>query len=110
MVNYVYNAKCLRVVDGDTLELAVDLGFNVSINIRGRLLNVNAPELFSGSNRENGKLAKLYLENLVKDKDLRINTYKDRTTFGRWLVEIKYLSGEDVNMLAENYCKTLRGE
>jgi len=110
MVNYVYKARCTRVVDGDTLELDVDLGFNVALTIRGRLLGVDAPELFSGTDRENGKLAKLFLENLVLNKDLLVNTYKDKTTFGRWLVEVKYVSGENINVLAENYCKTLRGE
>lgn len=110
MVNYSYKAICTRVIDGDTVELDVDLGFNVQIAIRGRLLNVYAPELFSGKDRANGKLAKDYLEKLVLNKEVLINTYKDKTSMGRWIVELKYLDGENLNMLVENYCKTLRGE
>ena len=34
---YEYKAKVHRVIDGDTVDLIVDLGFGVHIKIRGRL-------------------------------------------------------------------------
>lgn len=107
---YVYKARCTKVIDGDTLELSIDLGFGIYHTIRGRLLNVYAPELFSGTDRENGKLAKDYLETLVLDKVLYVNTYKDRTTFGRWVVELRTSDDERINEVIERYCKTLKGE
>ena len=41
---FEYRAKVKRIVDGDTVDFEVDLGFNVNINIRSRLLGVNTPE------------------------------------------------------------------
>lgn len=43
---YEYNAKVLRVVDGDTFLLDVDLGFHAHIVEKIRLLGVNTPEKF----------------------------------------------------------------
>ena len=41
---YTYNIKLLKVVDGDTIDANVDLGFNVTIKKRVRFLGVNASE------------------------------------------------------------------
>ena len=102
---YTYKAICTRVIDGDTLELDVDLGFHTHTTIRGRMLGVYAPELFSGDNRDNGKRAKDYLETLVLNKQLVINTVKDKKSFDRWIVEIRYTDGNNVNEMVEKYCK-----
>jgi micrococcal nuclease len=42
---YEYRATLLRVIDGDTLDLVIDLGCFVSIERRIRLLGINTPEL-----------------------------------------------------------------
>ena len=41
---YEYNAKCLRVVDGDTIIALVDLGFSTWKKVRVRLDGINTPE------------------------------------------------------------------
>lgn len=41
---YEYRASTVRVVDGDTVDLLIDLGFGVSIKERVRLSGINAPE------------------------------------------------------------------
>jgi|TARA_R110001592_G_scaffold86742_1_gene256040 micrococcal nuclease len=41
---YKYNAKLDRVVDGDTIDALVDLGFNTWKKIRIRMMGMNAPE------------------------------------------------------------------
>ena len=41
---YNYNAKCVRVVDGDTIDAEIDLGFDVKVKKRIRLAGINAPE------------------------------------------------------------------
>tara|TARA_R110002020_G_scaffold332666_1_gene548077 strand:+ start:397 stop:765 length:369 start_codon:yes stop_codon:yes gene_type:complete len=41
---YTYNIKLDRVVDGDTIDAIIDLGFDVSIKKRVRFLGVNSPE------------------------------------------------------------------
>ena len=39
-----YSAKVLKVIDGDTIDLMVDVGFNIHHKIRVRLYGVNTPE------------------------------------------------------------------
>ena len=41
---YNYNATCIRVIDGDTIDADIDLGFSVKIKKRIRLAGINAPE------------------------------------------------------------------
>ena len=41
---YIYNAKCIKVVDGDTIDAQIDLGFDTQKVIRIRLVGINAPE------------------------------------------------------------------
>ena len=43
-VKSVFKAKLIRVVDGDTIDAQIDLGFDVFINKRIRLWGINAPE------------------------------------------------------------------
>ena len=41
---YKYNAKVTRVVDGDTVDALVDLGFDTWKKVRIRMMGLNAPE------------------------------------------------------------------
>ena len=41
---YKYRAILLKVVDGDTIDARIDLGFNIFIHERIRLWKINAPE------------------------------------------------------------------
>mgnify|MGYP003120817169 CR=1 FL=1 len=41
---YTYNIKLDRVIDGDTVDAIIDLGFNVSVKKRVRFSGVNTPE------------------------------------------------------------------
>ena len=41
---YIYKAKLDRVVDGDTIDVHIDLGFDVSVKKRVRFVGMNAPE------------------------------------------------------------------
>ena len=41
---YTYKAKLDRVIDGDTIDALIDLGFDVSIKKRIRFLGINTPE------------------------------------------------------------------
>lgn len=41
---YEYKAKLIKVVDGDTVDLNVDLGFYIFIQTRFRMAGINTPE------------------------------------------------------------------
>jgi len=41
---YEYKAKLLRVIDGDTIDCVIDLGFNVRLKERGRFKGIDTPE------------------------------------------------------------------
>ena len=41
---YTYSIDLIKVVDGDTIDASIDLGFNVSVKKRIRFVGINAPE------------------------------------------------------------------
>jgi len=89
VINYTYKAQVLRVVDGDTIDARVDLGFNVDMNIRFRMIGYDAPETWRPKSEEEralGKKATKALENLISGKTIIIKSNK----FGkyRWLGEV----------------------
>lgn len=58
---FTYAAKLIEVIDGDTVDLLIDLGFGVHVREKVRLYGIDAPEMLS----EAGKIAKAYLESLL---------------------------------------------
>ena len=91
-----------RVVDGDTIDVDIDLGFYVWIKKqRIRLLGIDAPET-RGESRPEGLAATEYLKSLIDGQAIILRTVKgsdggDRDdSFGRWLGTI-YHGDMDVN-------------
>lgn len=86
---YEYKCKIARVVDGDTVDLFVDLGFNIIIKERFRLEGINAPESRTRDleEKKRGLLATEHLEILTtQSTHLKIRTAKDgKGKYGRWL-------------------------
>lgn len=79
-----YPATVRRVVDGDTLDLVIDVGFRMSSVQRVRLLDYNAPES-RGVEAQLGKRATLALEAMAPvGSSLIVETLKG-DAFGRWL-------------------------
>lgn len=58
---FTYQAKLIEVIDGDTVDLLVDLGFGIHVKERFRLYGIDAPEMPT----EAGKIAKAYLESIL---------------------------------------------
>ena len=83
---YEYKAYVERVVDGDTVDLTIDLGFHTYVVKRVRLSRINAPERFT----EEGKLAKAFVENaLAVGMEVIVQTQLDsKDKYGRVLGEI----------------------
>jgi len=42
--NYIFNARIIKVVDGDTVDCILDLGFNIAFNTRLRLNGIDTME------------------------------------------------------------------
>ncbi len=87
-----YRARCTRVVDGDTADLVVDVGYHVTLTSRFRLLGINAPEMHAADPavRQRALDAKTYLAAAIEagagDWWLRLTDVKpDADSFGRWL-------------------------
>jgi micrococcal nuclease len=99
---YLYRAKVLKVFNGDTVDMDIDLGFYVQMKAqRIRLLGVDAPEP-EGETQAAGEAAAAYLRDLIEGKTVIVRTIHgeddpDRTeSFGRWFGQI-YLDGADIN-------------
>ena len=85
-VPYVYRADLVKIVDGDTIDADVSLGFHLRSVQRMRLLRINAPES-KGETREAGKAATARLAELLAGKRLLVRTEKS-DAFGRFLAEV----------------------
>lgn len=86
---YEYKCKLLRVVDGDTCVMDLDLGFTVHVTVTFRLFGINAPEP-TGKTKSAGLAAKTHLEELFANCDpttLIVKSEKSLKTdkYGRWL-------------------------
>jgi len=67
---YTYKAKVIKIIDGDTVDFDVDLGFHVMIRLRG-VLNVDTP-----SHEETGGLESLLDEK--KDQEGYVTIMTDK--------------------------------
>lgn len=89
---FQYAATVLRVIDGDTIDVKVDLGFRVLFETQVRFKGLNAPET-RGPSREAGLKTKAYVAEAIPPGTLIIiNTYKVEK-YGRYLAEVLYMPG-----------------
>jgi micrococcal nuclease len=84
---YIYKAELIRVVDGDTVELMIDLGFSQFTRQTMRLYGVDAPEIRT----KEGKAAKAWLEDAIRPPEpiyvqtIQLSTKTKRDKYGRFL-------------------------
>ena len=84
---YIYKAELIRVVDGDTVDLIIDLGFDTSRKERFRLYGIDAPEM----NTAAGKEAKAWLIGILGPygaiyvQTIQLETKAKRDKYGRFL-------------------------
>tara|TARA_B100000287_G_scaffold121927_1_gene113728 strand:+ start:222 stop:623 length:402 start_codon:yes stop_codon:yes gene_type:complete len=87
-----YKCKLLRVIDGDTIDVDIDLGFGVWLQKqRIRLYGIDTPESRTSDDTEKiyGNAAKNFLIKWTGAGELTIKTHKDaKGKFGRILGEI----------------------
>lgn len=106
-MNYVdnsYRAICLRVVDGDTVQLDVDLGLRVRRDLYVRLVGIDAPEKRGGT-KEAGIAAARYLEQLISGRSLVVQFEKGKS-FDRWLgtLWVVMSDGDDTQLVNVQDC------
>jgi micrococcal nuclease len=99
---YEYRAKTVKIVDGDTVDIDIDLGFGVWVrNQRIRLYKVDTPEKRTRNKIEKkaGLLATEKVTNLIPvGSTIVIKTHKDgKGKYGRILGELFNDDGVNVN-------------
>jgi len=103
---YEYQATITNIVDGDTFDMDIDLGFNIHVHERVRLLDVDTPEKF-GEEKILGLIVKKYAEENFLYKDVIIKSEKndeaaDTDSFGRWLVKVIMRDGREISEIYNN--------
>ena len=97
-----YKATVDRVIDGDTIDVTLDLGFDISYRGRIRFQGINAPESRTRDavEKQAGLAAKRYVEDWTKGLENRViiqTSLDDRGKFGRILGRILNDEGECLN-------------
>ncbi len=87
---YTYSVKVTRVVDGDTVDVDIDLGFGMSYRKqRVRMMGIDTPESRTRNLEEKfyGKASKAHLVEKLKDQKVKLVSH-DKGKFGRILGEL----------------------
>ena len=111
---YEYKCNIKRVVDGDTVDVVIDLGFSILYSTRVRLYGIDTPESRTRNKDEKvrGFLSKYYLKDWLEKGDVVIRTHKDKKgKFGRVLGEM-VVDGKNINLLMvdENHAVKYEGQ
>ncbi len=108
--------KVTKIVDGDTIDVLLDMGFDIKYQSRVRLFGIDTPESRTRNKEEKvrGLLSKAYLKDAIKKaKKLTIKTHKGSETgkFGRILGEV-FADGINLNlkMCTEGYAVQYYGQ
>lgn len=96
---YTYAAALRRIIDADTLDVGVDLGFRVTLDQRIRLLGVDAPERNTPAGKTaNAWVADWFLDH-VRTNTVLLHTRKpaDHDKYGRYLAYVLAPDGACLN-------------
>ena len=112
---FEYKCKVTNVVDGDTVDVDIDLGFGVWLrDQRIRLYGIDTPESRTSDPSEKlyGKAAAEFLKKWLDGGDVTIKTHKDgRGKFGRILGEL-WVFDTNINkkMIEEHHAVEYHGQ
>ena len=105
---YEYACKVERVVDGDTIDVDLDLGFDIIYKCRVRLYGIDTPESRTRDKDEKarGKLAAKFLQDAISNGNhviLQTQLKDSKGKFGRVLASV-IVDGIDINQqMIEKY-------
>ena len=99
---YVYKAKLDRIIDGDTVDAVIDLGFDVSVHKRIRLAGIDTPESRTRDleEKERGLASKARLEEMLKVGECILES-KEVGKYGRVLGTLFIEKISEDNLTAE---------
>ena len=93
-IMYEYKGRVIRVIDADTIDFSIDLGFNVFVNKRVRLSGINAAE----KNTDLGKSGFLYVKTLLSlGTHVIIQSEKENSDdkYGRYLGKVFFAESKE---------------
>ena len=114
---FSYFAKLERVVDGDTIDVHIDLGFKIWHKARVRMLGIDTPERRTRRLDEKalGLASKARLKELLKGRQIRLECSKEKGKFGRVLAEVWTVDKEgneaniNAQLIEEGYARAYFG-
>lgn len=88
---YEYRARLIKVVDGDTFDVLIDVGFRISINERVRVYGVDTPERGEAKAAAATKFTHNFCTADATEDEwpLIIRTAKPHDKYGRWLANVE---------------------
>ena len=98
---YEYGCEVDRVVDGDSIDVTLDLGFDILFKTRVRLYGIDTPESRTRNKDEKarGKLSAKFLQDAINTAEqvvIRTKLKDSRGKFGR-VLGIVVCDGKDIN-------------
>ena len=111
---FEYNATVTRVVDGDTIDAMVDLGFGTWKKVSIRMHGINAPESRTRDleEKKRGLAAKARLIELLENMDNKFILVSHGVgKFGRCLGDIRDVNNQSINkqLISEGHGKAYFG-
>jgi endonuclease YncB( thermonuclease family) len=104
---YTYEARIVRVIDGDTVYADLDLGFRQTSRLPLRIRDLDTPEIYRPKSEEEkiaGMAARDAAKRLLMDipeaeitiiPTVLITTHPDPGIYGRWSADITLPDGQD---------------
>ena len=108
-----YDCEVIKIVDGDTVDCILNLGFNITIKQRVRLYGINTPESRTTDlkEKEKGIASKNRLEQILKDNGMKcvLKSY-GVGKFG-WCLGVILIKNENINkkLVEEGWAKPYFG-
>lgn len=104
----LYYATITRIIDGDTMDAKIDLGFGLVLDGKLRIAKYDAPEIFSPKTKveeELGQKAKKYTTTILLNKPV-ILRIRGKDKYGRILSDVE-VNGKDfaTDMIAKGFVK-----
>jgi len=97
---YEYSCEVKRVVDGDTVDVILDLGFDVSYSCRVRLYGIDTPESRTRNKDEKarGKMAGAFLKEAIENGEKVVIQTKLKDSKGKYGRVLGEVVVDDINI------------